>query len=370
MLPGEMMDSNQMPNIWRSVGHWKRLGRRLLALVTLGLAQFAPGIAQAQSGIDATLPRAVILSYSRIGDEAGATGSSISIENFEAHLAELRSGEFTVLPVPEIIAALRANRPLPDRTVGILFDEPHSSIYTIAWPRLRAARLPATLFVATDTVDRAGPDTLSWSEIRDMADDGLELGNQTASYPHMLGLERAYLLGQIARATDRLRRETGRKPRLFAYPYGEHDAAVRALVAAEGYEAAFSQQSGVIHGRLDPYALPRFAMNDPFASVERLRLAAQALPLLVSDVTPTDMALDSAMPAIGFTLDPMMGSGAAANLACFVSGIGRADVQELGERRVEVRLREPLPSGRSRLNCTLAAGEGRWRWFGLQFVAP
>lgn len=368
--PGEMMGCIRLFEKPRSFWRRRRLWRRIAVLVALGWAQVVPATALAQSGIDATLPRAVILSYSRVGDESGSTGSSISIENFEAHLAELRSGEFTVLPVPEIVAALRANRSLPDRTVGLLFDEPHSSVYTVAWPRLKAARLPATLFVATDTVDRAGPDTLTWSEIRDMADDGLELGNQTASYPHMLGLERAYLLGQIARAADRIRVETGRKPRLFAYPYGEHDAAARALVAAEGYEAAFAQQSGVVHGRLDPFALPRFAMNDPFASVERFRLAAQALPLLVSDITPTQMALETATPAIGFTLDSIMGAGAAANLACFVSGVGRADVQEVGDRRVEVRLREALPPGRSRLNCTLAAGEGRWRWFGLQFVAP
>ncbi len=346
----------------------RQFWRRLCGLVATGWLFAAPALAQ--GGIDATLPRAVILSYSRIGDESGATGSNISIENFEAHIAELRSGEFTVLPVPEIIEALRAGRPLPDKTVGLLFDEPHASVYVNAWPRLRAARLPATLFVATDTVDRAGPDTLTWSEIRTMAGEGLELGNQTASYPHMLGGERAYLLGQIARATDRLVSETGRKPRLFAYPYGEHDAVSRALVAGEGYLAAFGQQSGVAHGRLDPFALPRFAMNDPFASVERLRLAAQALPLLATEVTPTAMALETNLPAIGFTLDPMMGPGAITALACFVSGVGRADVIELGDRRVEVRPREPLPSGRSRLNCTLPAGEGRWRWFGLQFVAP
>lgn len=354
----------------RRSGRMKRLWRRAIMAATLGLACLLPGLAAAQTGIDATLPRAVILSYSRVGDESGVTGSNISIENFEAHLAELRSGEFTVLPVPEIIDALRAGRPLPDKTVGILFDEPHSSVYTTAWPRLRAARLPATLFVATDTVDRAGADTLSWSEIRDMASEGLELGNQTASYPHMLGIERAYLLGQIARAADRIQGETGRKPTLFAYPYGEHDTPVRALVAAEGYSAAFGQQSGVAHARLDPFALPRFAMNDPFASVERLRLAVQALPLLVTDVTPAEMALDSNPPAIGFTLDPMMGANAISALACFVSGVGRADVTELGDRRIEVRPRDTLPTGRSRLNCTLPANEGRWRWFGMQFVVP
>jgi hypothetical protein len=45
-------------------------------------------------------------------------------------------------------------------------------------------------------------------------------------------------------------------------------------------------------------------------------------------------------------------------------------VERLGDNRIEVRFMKPLPKSRTRLNCTLPAGEGRWYWFGYQFYVP
>ena len=36
-------------------------------------------------------------------------------------------------------------------------------------------------------------------------------------------------------------------------------------------------------------------------------------------------------------------------------------------RRVELRFGEAFPTGRTRINCTVPAGDGRWYWFGHQF---
>jgi hypothetical protein len=93
-----------------------------------------------------------------------------------------------------------------------------------------------------------------------------------------------------------------------------------------------------------------------------------ALPLLVSNLQPDDMMLDDNPPEVSFTVDPLMGD--LSQLACFATGIGRASVIDAGQRRVEVRLAAPLPPGRVRMNCTLPAADGRWRWFGAQFTAP
>jgi hypothetical protein len=38
--------------------------------------------------------------------------------------------------------------------------------------------------------------------------------------------------------------------------------------------------------------------------------------------------------------------------------------------RAEVRFPGPLPSGRARVNCTMPGPDGRWRWFGKQFLVP
>src|SRR5208282_4028514 len=108
-----------------------RAARRLAALgLALACAAGPCGAAEPVS--------AVIFAYRHFGDDADPS-STISVEQFEAHLKELRSGGYTVLPVPEIVAALRDGKPLPDHTVGLTIDDAHVSVYTLAWPRLRAA---------------------------------------------------------------------------------------------------------------------------------------------------------------------------------------------------------------------------------------
>ena len=331
-----------------------------------GLAAVALALAWSGRTVAAEPSTAVIFAYQHFGDDSDPT-STISVEQFEAHLMELRNGGYTVLPVPEIVAALRDGRKLPDHTVGITIDDAHSSVYTIAWPRLRAAGLPFTVFVASETIESGGA-RMSWDELRELADAGVTIGNQTASYAHLLEQDRTFVVGQILRAQDQLRSALGTAPTLFAYPYGEYSAALRDLVGHMGFDAAFGQQSGVAYAQADRFALPRFTLNDAFGSLERFRLSADALPLLVTEVTPADGVADGNPPHFGFTVDPAMGE--IDQLACFASGLGRAQLENVGGRRVEVRLDEPLASGRTRINCTLPTTDGRWRWFGAQLSIP
>jgi peptidoglycan/xylan/chitin deacetylase (PgdA/CDA1 family) len=309
---------------------------------------------------------AVIFAYRHFGDDADPT-AAIAVEQFEAHLRELRSGGYTVLPVPEIVAALRDGKKLPTRTVGLTIDDAHASVYELAWPRLRAAGLPFTLFVSTETLESGGA-RMSWDQLRELADAGVVIGNQTASYPHMIEQGRVFNVGQILRAQDQLRGVLGAAPKLFAYPYGEFTTALRDLVAHMGFDAAFGLQSGVVHPQADRFALPRFTLNDAYGSLERFRMSADALPLLVTDITPADGMADGNPPHFGFTVDQAMGE--LDQLACFASGLGRADIENVGGRRVEVRLAERLASGRTRINCTLPSPDGRWRWFGAQLSIP
>jgi len=324
-------------------------------------------IGQAHAQSPAEQPSATIFSYTRFGDDE-LPSSSVRVDQFEAHLRELTSGSYAVLPLTEIAAALRAGRPLPERAVGIAIDDTHISVYREAWPRLQAAGLPFTLFVASDTVDRARATHMSWDQVRELASNGVEIGNLTASFAHLMDQEPAFVVGQIERANERIEAALGRKPKLFAYPYGEYGNVLRDMVEASGFIAAFGLHSGVAYPGGDRFAMPRFTINEQLGSIERFRLAAQALPLPVTEITPRDMRIDANPPAFGFTTDPIVGD--LEGLACFAVGYGRAQLERVGERRVEVRLAEAFPPGRARINCTMPASEGRWRWFGAQFYVP
>jgi peptidoglycan/xylan/chitin deacetylase (PgdA/CDA1 family) len=340
----------------------------LAALLLAGLASLGARAGWAQTAAEAALTRAVIFTYSHFGDDVDASASTIDLDRFQEHLEELKGGDYNVVPLPAIVAALKSGRLLPDRTVAITIDEADHSVYTQAWPRLKAAGLPFTIFVATDSVDRDSGTAMSWAELRELASAGVTIGNETASHAHLVGEDRAYVVGQIARASDRIAAELGIRPTLFAYPYGEYDQTVRDIVRGQGYDAAFGQQSGVAHSRTDRYALPRFALSDPYGDIERFRLAAQALPLIVTDVTLDDPVPTDNPPDFAFTIDPLMGD--LGGLACFASDFGAVALDRIGDRRVTLRFPDALPVGRERINCTMPASGGRWRWYGTQLLVP
>ncbi len=311
---------------------------------------------------------AVILMYHKFGEDTSPS-TNIRIEQFEAHIAELVRGPYTVLPVPDIVAALRDGRDLPERTIGITIDDAYRSSYGEAWPRLREAGLPFTIFIATDPVDRGLPGYLNWAQIRRMKEAGVTIGAHTASHLHMADSGVSDNRDEIARSLARFKAELGETPVLFAYPYGETSAAVREVVGTFGFHAAFGQQSGAVHRTAERDYLPRFALNEKYGVFDEFRRKINVLGFPVTDLVPQDFYLQANNPpAVGFSVDSSIGR--LDNLTCYHSQFGKVDFDLLGKRRVELRFPGPFKAGRTRLNCTLPAGGGRWRWYGMQFYAP
>ncbi len=337
-----------------------RRAKRALAFAALAFTVAASPVARAADS-------AVILMYHRFGEDTIAS-TNIRLEQFEAHIEELLTGGYTVLPVPEILAALRAGRELPERAVGITVDDGYASVYSEAWPRLVAAGFPFTVFVSTDAVDQRHRGMMSWDQIRALAEAGVTIGHHSATHGHMAYADPVTSAIDINKASARFADELGRVPEIFAYPFGEYSRELRELVIAAGFTAAFGQQSGAVFAGADPYGLPRFALNEQYGDLDRFRLVANTLPLPTSDVTPSDPLLGPNPPPFGFTVAE--GVNDLDRLNCYASGQGATAVERLGSRRIEVRVDAPFPPGRARINCTLPGPEGRWRWFGMQFLIP
>lgn len=337
-------------------GKLNRKTRSLLAPAFL-LALFAPDLAAAGSG--------VVVMYHRIGEEATFASTSVSREQFEDHVTLLESGPYTVWPLEKLVDALRSGSAIPDRTVAITFDDAYRSVYETAWPRLRRAGFPFTVFVSTEAVDNRTERIMSWDQLREMAKAGVSIGNHTVSHLHMIGASKAQNRAEIRKAQKRLEGRLGVTPTLFAYPYGEMSSAVREIVVAEGFRAAFGQHSGVSYSGEDPYFLPRFSLNYRYGDITRFRRLVNALPLPVDGITPADPLLVTNPPNFGFSVDPKLKG--LPQLACYHSQTGKVALARLGERRIEIRFPERFKRGRSRLNCTMPGPDGRWRWFGRQF---
>ena len=308
---------------------------------------------------------AAVFLYHRFG-ESRYPSTSIDLPQFEAHIRELKSGGYAVLPLAEILEAIQAKKPLPDKAVALTVDDAHVSAYAEAWPRLNAAGLPFTLFIATDPVDGKTPDYMSWDQIRELVKGGVTIGSQTASHPHMAQMSADGVRAELTKSNARIQAELGVTPTIFAYPYGEASLANYAPVREAGFRFALGQHSGVAGSVEDLLYLPRFALNESFGDIDRFKRAAKAVPLTVRDVTPLDPYITTNNPpAIGFTVADNVVS--LDRLQCYSSNEGLAKIERLGDKRFEIRLKRPLPKGRSRLNCTAPTSGGRWQWTGWQY---
>ena len=100
---------------------------------------------------------AVILMYHRFGESKYPT-TNITVKQFKAHLLELKINNYNVTPIPRIIAAVRNGNPLPPKTIVISIDDAYLSFYKIGAPLLLENKLPYTIFVATDPLDKGAPE--------------------------------------------------------------------------------------------------------------------------------------------------------------------------------------------------------------------
>ena len=329
----------------------------------LSLSSFTPATAQTAEPMRDS---ATVIMYHRFG-EGRYPSTNISMEMFEEHLALLTNGDYTILPLPKIVETLKSGQLLPDRTVGISIDDAYLSVYENAWPLLKAASLPFTIFVATSPVDRNLSGYMSWDQLRELKAAGVTVGSQTHTHPHMHTLSVERVREEIDTSNQIFLNELGERPELFAYPYGEYSRFVIDAIKDAGFTAAFGQNSGIMHTDEDFFELPRFAFNENYGALSRLKLAINGLPLKIKDLTPDDMVLNDNPPIYGFTLDEEMSP--VSQLRCFASNHGKLEVSLLG-LRAEIRLPGPLPSPRGRINCTMPAGKERWRWYGRQFLTP
>jgi peptidoglycan/xylan/chitin deacetylase (PgdA/CDA1 family) len=156
----------------------------------------------------------------------------------------------------------------------VTFDDAFRSVVN-AVPTLRDFGVPATVFVCsgygregrslqvselTDEL-RAYPDelaTMTWEELRELANDGIEIGSHTVSHPHLSRLDDAELRRELVESRERVEDEIGRPCRFLAYPFGEEDDRVRAATRHAGYLAAFALRTN--HVPVDPFSFPRLGI--------------------------------------------------------------------------------------------------------------
>ena len=200
--------------------------------------------------------RAVITFHSL--DDSGSV-LSFAPKRFAKFVESLARAGVPIVSYPELLKR--------DAGIAITFDDGMRSVHDIALPVLREHRAPAHLFLTTGAVGRdnrwrSQPDhaptftMLDWGHVQACAAQGVLIESHTRSHPDLRALTAPEIAEECAAADEQIALRTGRRPRLFAYPYGLFDARVTAAVA-DRYEASFSTRMAYLGSHVDPTQVPR-----------------------------------------------------------------------------------------------------------------
>jgi len=81
---------------------------------------------------------------------------------------------------------------------------------------------------------------MNWDQLRRLSREGLEIGSHSAAHPRLRGLAAEDVVREAASSKATIQRELGQPVTSFAYPFGDHDPAVRHLVGACGFDQGFA----------------------------------------------------------------------------------------------------------------------------------
>ena len=209
-----------------------------------------------------------ILIYHRVG---GGTPDErdVALDDFEGQVEALSAHR--VVDLDTATDELEAGDDSPK--VVLTFDDGFADVHDPAWPLLREAGLPFTIYLATaylggqmhwegSTASAPGP-ALTWAQLEELAADPLvTLGNHTHTHarPHELSAE------ELDRCTQELERRLGITPHHFCFTWGVPVPEARPLLA-ERFRSAVTGEVGRNHPGDDLLGLRRIPVrgSDPLA---------------------------------------------------------------------------------------------------------
>ena len=110
-------------------------------------------------------------------------------------------------------------QPIPDRLVVLTFDDGNKSDYTYVAPLLKEYGFGATFYI-TEGLNflNSKENYVTWEEIRELHDDGFEIGNHTRHHPNITTLTKEEFLSDLIHIDERCKEFGIPVPVTFAYP--------------------------------------------------------------------------------------------------------------------------------------------------------
>lgn len=183
---------------------------------------------------------------------------SVSADMFETQMRWLQRNDYTFLRFSDLRDIRQGKRALPPHSALVYFDDGYKDVYLNAYPILKQLGISATIFVATDCIDKKkilwetvlNPAEanifLSWEELRRMK-DVFDIGSHTVTHRKLTELQPDEIQEECAQSRQRITEMTNTKPIAFSYPKSRWTPDVRRIAAEAGFEFILAHGKGFRH---------------------------------------------------------------------------------------------------------------------------
>jgi peptidoglycan/xylan/chitin deacetylase (PgdA/CDA1 family) len=156
----------------------------------------------------------------------------------------LKKMGFNCLSLNEVITNHLLNKPQPEKSFVLTFDDGYVDIYEHALPILEKYGFVATIFVIAEFVKENGKNYLSWQKLRELAKNGFTVGSHALTHLSLSKLDSTAITHELQESKKLIEDQLGQTADLLAYPYGHSNDSIRRIARECGYRAAFGTSLG------------------------------------------------------------------------------------------------------------------------------
>ena len=291
--------------------------------------------------------------------------TNISMDIFEEHVDLILDANLTFYHPKDFVEEFGV--PKKEKKILLTVDDAFKSFYDNAWPYLKKNKIPFVLFVSTEPVGNNG--YMNWDQIKEIEQSEFGvIGHHSHSHDYLIDKSEEVFLNDIKTSNLIFKEKLGYVPTLFSYPFGEYSGFMRDYIS-RNFKIAFGQHSGIIDVNKNRFELPRFPINEKYGEIKRFKSIISYYPLEYKNLEPEEKKLSKETNPPKFKVKFFDNQKNIENINCY-SNEGDEWMKsniKLVEKELTIVFREPFLPRRGRINCSIN-DNGKWRWFGTQFI--
>ena len=291
--------------------------------------------------------------------------TNIQMNIFKDHIKLIKESKYDFIHPDEF--QKNFNLPKKKKKILLTIDDAFQSFYNEAWPYLKKNKIPFILFVSTEPVGNKG--YMTWDQIREIENESFAvIGHHSHSHEYLIDKTDEEFISDIEKANIVFKNEIKYVPKLFSYPFGEYSEFMRDYVSKK-FEFAFGQHSGVIDLNKEKFQLPRFPINEDYGKIDRFKSIIKTYPLEYENLFPVEKKLNKENNPPNFKVRFFKKQKNINIISCYSNegGIWEKALTKIENNILTITFREPFLPRRGRINCSMNEN-GKWRWFGTQFI--